>query len=46
MRMEALAYASIDQLTLDSLRLESCAVKAMHKYMMEPAPVERFVYII
>lgn len=46
MRMEALAYASVNQLTLDSLRLESCTVKAMHKYVMEPAPVERFVYII
>lgn len=45
MKMEALAYASVNQLTLDSLRLESCTVKAMHKYVMEPAPVERFVYI-
>lgn len=45
MKMESLAYVSIDQLTLDSLRLESCAVNAMHKYIMAPAPVERFVYI-
>lgn len=45
MKMESLAYASVDQLTLDSLRLEDCTVKAMHKYIMEPAPVERFVYI-
>lgn len=46
MKMEALAYTSVDQLTLDSLRLESCSVKAMHKYIMAPAPVERFVYIV
>lgn len=46
MKMEALAYAAVNQLTLDSLRLQSCTVKAMHKYIMEPAPVERFVYII
>lgn len=45
MKMNALAYASIDQLTLDSLRLESCRVVAMHRYVMQPAPVERFVYI-
>ena len=45
MKMEALAYATVNQLTLDSLRLESCAVKAKHQYVMEPAPIERFVYI-
>lgn len=45
MKMESLAYASVDQLKLDRLRLEACSVKAMHKYVMEPAPVERFVYI-
>ncbi len=46
MKMEALAYASVNQLTLDRLHLESCTVKEMHKYVMEPTPVERFVYII
>ena len=46
MKMEALANAAVDQLILKHLRLESCAVKAMHRYIMEPAPVERFVYII
>ncbi len=46
MKMEALAHASVNRLTLDSLRLESCTVKAMHRYVMEPASVERFVYII
>ena len=45
MKMESLAYASVNQLTLDRLYLESCSVKAMHKFVMEPAPVERFVYI-
>jgi AraC-like DNA-binding protein len=45
MKMESLAYASVDQLKLDKLRLEPSSVKAMHKYEMEPAPVERFVYI-
>ena len=45
MKMESLAYASINQLTLDRLHLESCSVKATHKFAMEPAPAERFVYI-
>ena len=45
MKMDSLAYAAIDQLTLASLRLEPCTVKAMHRYEMEPAPVERFIYI-
>ena len=45
MKMESLAYASVDQLKLDRLRLESCSAKAMHKFVMEPTPVERFVYI-
>lgn len=45
MKMESLAYASVNQLTLDRLHLESCSVKGMHKFVMEPAPVERFVYI-
>jgi len=45
MKMDSLAYASIDQLTLVNLRLEPCSVQAMHRYVMEPAPVERFIYI-
>lgn len=45
MKMESLAYASVNQLTLDSLRLEPCSVSAMHEYIMHPAPVERFIYI-
>ena len=45
MKMESLAYASINQLTLDRLQLGSCSVKATHKFVMEPAPAERFVYI-
>ncbi len=45
MRMNALAYATINQLTLINLRLEPCAVPAGHRYVMQPAAVERFVYI-
>lgn len=45
MKMEALAHASISQLALISLRLESCHVRQAHQYRMLPAPVERFVYI-
>ena len=45
MRMNALAYAAINQLTLISLRLEPCTVPAGHRYIMQPAAVERFVYI-
>lgn len=45
MKMESLAHASIDQLALVSLRLESCQVRSMHQYVMQPAPVERFIYI-
>lgn len=45
MKMDSLAYAAIDRLELTSLRLESCTVKAMHRYVMQPAPAERFIYI-
>ena len=45
MKMDALAHAPIGQLALISLRLESCRVKAAHRYIMPPASVERFVYI-
>jgi AraC-like DNA-binding protein len=45
MKMNALAHASVDQLSLVSLRLERCAVYARHRYKMNPAPVERFIYI-
>lgn len=45
MRMDALAHASIDKLALISLRLEPCAVRENHRYVMNPVPVERFVYI-
>ena len=44
MKMNSLTYAAVDQLTLESLRLESCR-EAAHEYIMQPAPVERFVYI-
>lgn len=45
MKMDSLAHAAIDQLTLVSLRLEPCRVAEQHQYVMQPAPVERFVYI-
>jgi len=45
MKMDALAHASIDQLALTSLRLEPCQVLAQHRYVMQPAAVERFIYI-
>ena len=46
MKMNALAHASINQLGLIDLRIEPCAVPSEHKYVMQPAPVERFIYII
>ena len=46
MLMESLAYASIDRLALESLRLEKCKTAEAHKFSMKPAAVERFVYII
>ena len=46
MKMNALAYASIDQLSLVRVRLEPCHIQEPHDYVMEAAPVERFVYIV
>lgn len=46
MKMNALAHASIDRLSLVNLRVEPCRVNALHTYVMQPAPVERFVYIV
>ena len=46
MKMESLAHASIDQLTVVDLRLEACRVPARHRFEMRPAPVERFIYIL
>ena len=46
MKMNALAYASIDQLSLDNVRVLHCRVGEMHQYVMKPAAIERFVYII
>ena len=44
--MNALAHASIDQLSQVNLRVEPCLVNASHTFEMSPSPVERFVYII
>ena len=46
MKMNILANASINQLTLIDLRIEPCEVHASHEYVMNPAPIERFIYII
>ena len=45
MKMNALAYASVDHLALISLRIEPCEVKKEHRYVMQAKPVERFIYI-
>lgn len=45
MKMESLAYASIQQFSKVSLQLHSCEVVAFHQKVMPPADVERFVYI-
>ena len=45
MKMNALAYASVNQLALIDLRIEDCKVSHLHKYVMQPAPIERFIYI-
>ena len=45
MKMNSLAHASIGELSLVSLRLEDCEVPANHRHEMQPAAVERFVYI-
>ena len=45
MKMENLAYTSIEQFSNMSLRLENCEVKALHRYVMQPACEERFIYI-
>lgn len=45
MKMDALAFAPVEQLSLVSLRLEPCRVGPLHQYEMAAAPVERFVYI-
>jgi len=45
MKLENMAYASFRKISLVSLRLESCEVKAFHRYVMDPVSVERFVYV-
>lgn len=46
MKMMDLAHAHINQLSLLDLRIIPCTRPAYHQYVMRPAPVERFVYII
>ena len=45
MKINALAHASISQLALIDLRIEPCRVPTQHKYVMNPSPIDRFVYI-
>ena len=46
MKMNALAYASMDQLSLDNVRVLHCRVRRQHRYEMLPTSGERFVYIV
>lgn len=46
MKMMDLAHTCIDQLSLLELHIKTCRRPAAHQYIMRPAPVERFVYII
>lgn len=46
MRMKDLAHTSINRLSLLELKITPCAKTANHQYIMQPAPVERFVYIV
>ena len=45
MKMTDLAHACISQLSLLELRITPYARPADHQYIMQPTPVERFVYI-
>lgn len=45
MKMTDLAHACINQLSLLELRITTYMRPAEHQYIMQPAPVERFVYI-
>lgn len=46
MRMKDLAHTCINQLSLLDLRIAPWKKPANHRYVMQPKPVERFVYII
>lgn len=45
MKMDDLAYAAVERLAVVNLRIECCSVSQSHRYMMNPEPTERFVYI-
>ena len=45
MRIDVLAHVPVNQLELAHIRLESCEVKANHEYIMQPAALERYIYI-
>lgn len=46
MKMNALVHASISKLSLVDVRIDPCKVPSQHQYIMSPAPIERFVYIV
>ena len=46
MRMKDLAHTCINQLSLLELKITPCVKPANHQYIMQPAPVERFVYVV
>lgn len=46
MKMNALINASINKLSLIDFRIEPTSVPKNHEYVMRPAPIERFVYIV
>ena len=46
MKMNALVHASVNQLSLVDLRIAPCSVPALHQYIMPPAEIERFIYVV
>ena len=45
MKIDGLAYNAVERLAVVNLRIEASTVPANHRFHMEPAPIERFVYI-
>ena len=46
MKMDDFAYTAVERLAVVNLRIESTKVPENHRFKMEPADVERFVYIM
>ncbi len=45
MKIDDLAYNAAERLAVVNLRIECCSVQKSHRYLMNPEPTERFVYI-